>query len=200
MRSASPQNSRPSRLEISRTTGAERSADEIAAGCVRIAVENMANAIKKISVQRGHDVTEYALCCFGGAAGQHACLVADALGMSTVLIHPFAGVLSAYGIGLADVIVMKQQAIEAPLTAAVLGGLDASFADLTQQARSELLAQGVPERRIRVGKRLSLKYEGTDTTLEIAAASERRASLQSSASSNVCIARAMAFSCAVGRS
>jgi 5-oxoprolinase (ATP-hydrolysing) len=156
-------------LEISRTTGAERSADEIAAGCVRIAVENMANAIKKISVQRGHDVTEYALCCFGGAAGQHACLVADALGMSTVLIHPFAGVLSAYGIGLADVIVMKQQAIEAPLTAAILGGLDASFADLTQQARSELLAQGVPERRIHVGKRLSLKYEGTDTTLEIAA-------------------------------
>ena len=147
-------------LEISRTTGAERSADEIAAGCVHIAVENMANAIKKISVQRGHDVTEYTLCCFGGAAGQHACLVADALGMSTVLIHPFAGVLSAYGIGLADVIVMKQQAIEAPLTAAVLGGLDASFADLTQQAHGDLLAQGVPERRIRIGKRTVPQVRG----------------------------------------
>ncbi len=84
---------------------ARRAADAaaLAAGCIRIAVENMANAIKKISVQRGHDVTEYTLSCFGGAAGQHACLVADALGMQTVFMHPLAGVLSAYGIGLADV-------------------------------------------------------------------------------------------------
>ena len=93
--------SRRSRLQ-SRCAGADRDAAALAAGCIRIAVENMANAIKKISVQRGHDVTEYTLVCFGGAAGQHACLVADALGMRRVFIHPLAGVLSAYGIGLAD--------------------------------------------------------------------------------------------------
>ncbi|HBT43527.1 MAG TPA: hypothetical protein DEB21_16475, partial [Rhodospirillaceae bacterium] len=81
------------------------------------AVENMANAIKKISVQRGHDVTEYVLNGFGGAAGQHACLVADALGMNTVFLHPFAGVLSAYGMGLADVRAIREKAVEAPLAA-----------------------------------------------------------------------------------
>ncbi len=88
--------------------------EEVADGFIRIAVENMANAIKKISVQRGYDVTRYALNCFGGAGGQHACLVADALGMTSVLIHPFSSLLSAYGMGLADIRSVRQQAIEEP--------------------------------------------------------------------------------------
>ena len=116
----------------------------LAAGCIRIAVENMANAIKKISVQRGHDVTDYTLTCFGGAAGQHACLVADALGMRSVFIHPLAGVLSAYGIGLADTTVMRQQTAEVPLDAASLDQLVASYAALEQEARAELAQQGFP--------------------------------------------------------
>ena len=94
----------------------------------------MANAIKKISVQRGHDVTEYTLSCFGGAAGQHACLVADALGMQTVFMHPLAGVLSAYGIGLADVTVMKQHAVEAVLDDARAGGACSTVRDARQRS------------------------------------------------------------------
>ena len=94
--------------------------EAIADGFLRIAVENMANAIKHISVQRGYDVTEYTLCCFGGAGGQHACAVADALGMARVFIHPLAGVLSAYGMGLADVRALRQQALEATLSREVL--------------------------------------------------------------------------------
>src|SRR3546814_3465777 len=90
---------------------------EVAEGFLRIAVENMANAIKKISVQRGYDVTEYTLNCFGGAGGQHACLVADALGMTRVFLHPFAGVLSAYGMGLADVRALRERQVEAPFDA-----------------------------------------------------------------------------------
>ena len=98
--------------DVAATTGVVRTPEEVAEGFLKIAVENMANAIKHISVQRGHDVTEYTLCCFGGAAGQHACLVADALGMTRVFIHPLAGVLSAYGMGLADVRALRQQAVE----------------------------------------------------------------------------------------
>ena len=88
-------------------------AEDIADGFLRIAVENMANAIKKISVQRGYDVTDYALQCFGGAGGQHACAIADVLGMNVVLVHPFAGVLSAYGMGLADVRALRERTFEA---------------------------------------------------------------------------------------
>ena len=102
--------------QITAATGDDRGPEEVAAGFLEIAVANMANAIKKISVQRGYDITKYALSTFGGAGGQHACAVADALGMTTVLIHPLAGVLSAYGIGLADVVAMRESAIEAPLT------------------------------------------------------------------------------------
>ena len=98
--------------ELAREIGDGRSAEDVADGFVKIAVENMANAIKKISVQRGYDVTRYALNCFGGAGGQHACLVADALGMTKVLIHPFSSLLSAYGMGLADIRATRQQAIE----------------------------------------------------------------------------------------
>ena len=99
--------------ELAQQIGDGRSAEEVADGFIRIAVENMANAIKKISVQRGYDVTEYALNCFGSAGGQHACLIADTLGMETVLIHPLSGLLSAYGIGLAQIRASREQSVEA---------------------------------------------------------------------------------------
>ena len=111
--------------EIAAATGVRRTPEEIADGFLKIAVENMANAIKHISVARGYDVTEYTLCCFGGAGGQHACAVADALGMTRVFIHPLAGVLSAYGMGLADVRSLRQQAVETPLRDDTLAQLDA---------------------------------------------------------------------------
>ena len=146
--------------------GAEDTA-ALAAGCIRIAVQNMANAIKKISVQRGHDITQYALTCFGGAAGQHACLVADALGMRTVLVHPLAGVLSAYGIGLADTIVMRQQTAEVPLDAASLEQLGAPYAALEHEAGSELAAQGFAPSAIELARTLLVKYADTDSTLTL---------------------------------
>jgi 5-oxoprolinase (ATP-hydrolysing) len=142
-----------------------RSAEQVAEGFVQIAVGNMANAIKHISVQRGHDVTRYTLCCFGGAAGQHACRVADALAMTRVFIHPLAGVLSAYGMGLADQVAMRSRAVEAWLGG---GGLDGIAEALAQEARAELVAQGVPAREIAVHPRAHLKYEGTDTALAVA--------------------------------
>jgi hypothetical protein len=126
----------------------------------------MANAIKHISVERGYDVTEYTLCCFGGAGGQHACLVADALGMTRVLLHPFAGVLSAYGMGLADVRSLKQRAVEAILSPGSLTDTDAAFDLLEQAAKEDVAAQGIPVSRIVTKRTLHLKYEGTDTTLE----------------------------------
>ncbi len=131
----------------------------------------MANAIKKISVQRGYDVTRYALSTFGGAGGQHACAVADALGMTSVLIHPLAGALSAYGIGLADVIAMRETAVEAPLTADLAARLrDEAFRRLEESARAELAAQGAlaaaPE-GIRSTRRVHLRYDGTDTPLQV---------------------------------
>ena len=139
----------------------------LAAGCIRIAVENMANAIKKISVQRGHDVTEYTLTCFGGAAGQHACLVADALGMQRAFIHPLAGVLSAYGIGLADSLAMRQQTIEEPLADAALARLAAPFEQIEQEARAEIAAQGLPGATITTERAVLLKYADTDSTLTL---------------------------------
>jgi len=153
--------------DIQNATGVSQTPHGVAAGCIRIAVENMANAIKKISVQRGHDVTEYTLSCFGGAAGQHACLVADALGMQTVFMHPLAGVLSAYGIGLADVTVMKQRAVEAVLDDRALAELDAPFATLVSDAREALIAQGVADADLSIERRVALKYEGTDSTLQL---------------------------------
>ncbi|HEV8330181.1 MAG TPA: hydantoinase B/oxoprolinase family protein [Steroidobacteraceae bacterium] len=153
--------------DIESATGVPQTPHGVAAGCIRIAVENMANAIKKISVQRGHDVTEYTLSCFGGAAGQHACLVADALGMQTVFMHPLAGVLSAYGIGLADVTVMKQRAIEAVLDDRALADLQSPFATLVNEARDSLIAQGLADADITIERRVALKYEGTDSTLQL---------------------------------
>jgi 5-oxoprolinase (ATP-hydrolysing) len=126
---------------ITAATGNRRGPAEVAAGFLDIAVQNMANAIKKISVQRGYDVTRYVLSTFGGAGGQHACAVADALGMTSVLIHPLAGALSAYGIGLADVIAMRETAIEAPLTPALAARLrDEVFRPLEESAQAELTA------------------------------------------------------------
>jgi 5-oxoprolinase (ATP-hydrolysing) len=139
----------------------------LAAGCIRIAVENMANAIKKISVQRGHDVTDYTLTCFGGAASQHACLVADALGMRSAFIHPLAGVLSAYGIGLADTLVMRQQTAELPLGAAALEQLGGPFAAIELQALAELEQQGFAANAAHLERSVLLKYADTDSTLTL---------------------------------
>ncbi len=155
---------------LAAATGQARSAEQIADGFLAIAVANMANAIKHISVERGYDVTEYALCCFGGAGGQHACLVADALGMTRVLLHPLAGVLSAYGMGVADVRALKQRAIEARLATESLALAADAFAALEAAARTEVTAQGIAQSRTTATRTLHLKYEGTDTTLEVPAA------------------------------
>ena len=145
--------------------GAGRTPEAVAEGFLRIAVENMANAIKRISIERGHDVTDYALNCFGGAGGQHACAVADALGIETVLIHPFAGVLSAYGMGLADIRVLRETAVEAPL--AEIGEAEAAFERLEALARTEMAAQGVPPERVEAFRRLHVRYDGTDSPLTV---------------------------------
>jgi 5-oxoprolinase (ATP-hydrolysing) len=151
--------------QIAEATGDTRGPEQVAAGFIEIAVANMANAIKKISVQRGYDVTEYVLNVFGGAGGQHACAVADALGMTRVLIHPLAGVLSAYGIGLADIIAMRERAVEVPLTQATLAELSGTMNELEASARDEVSAEGVPESRITAVHRAHLRYEGTDTAV-----------------------------------
>jgi 5-oxoprolinase (ATP-hydrolysing) len=148
-------------------TGIERSPEEVAEGFLKIAVENMANAIKQISVQRGYDVTQYTLACFGGAGGQHACLVADALGMTRVFIHPLAGVLSAYGMGLADVRAMRQRALELPLDTHALAACETAFADLAEASRGEVTAQRIDDSRITLCYKLHVKYDGTDTALEV---------------------------------
>jgi 5-oxoprolinase (ATP-hydrolysing) len=153
--------------EIRHATGDTRSAEAVAEGFVEIAVGNMAEAIKKISVQRGHDVTAYTLCCFGGAAGQHACLVADALGMTRICIHPLAGVLSAYGMGLADTVAMRQLSVEVKLEPGSVPALEAALEELARAARQELASQAVEPERMRIVRRLQLRYEGTDTTLPV---------------------------------
>ena len=139
------------------------SAVEVAEGFLRIAIDNMANAIKSISVRRGYDVTGYTLNCFGGAGGQHACLVADALGMTRVMIHPLAGVLSAYGMGLADVRALRDRTVEAPLDDAGAEALGRVLDELADEACAELAAQGIGEARIRVLRRAHVRYDGTDT-------------------------------------
>jgi 5-oxoprolinase (ATP-hydrolysing) len=154
---------------LAREVGDGRSAEEVADGFIKIAVENMANAIKKISVQRGYDVTRYALNSFGGAGGQHACLVADALGIATVLIHPFSSLLSAYGMGLADIRATRQQAIEEPLGAKALAAIEKVGARLGKDATNEVASQGVPRDKIKVFVRAHIRYAGTDTALEVAA-------------------------------
>jgi 5-oxoprolinase (ATP-hydrolysing) len=152
---------------IAQATGEPREPVEIADGYLRIAVENMARAIKEISVQRGYDVSEYALCCFGGAGGQHACMVADALGMKRVVIHPYAGVLSAYGMGLADVRAIHQRALEARFEPALIPEIDALLDELEAVGRAELAHQEVASTRIRVVRKLHMRYLGTDSALEV---------------------------------
>jgi 5-oxoprolinase (ATP-hydrolysing) len=152
--------------ELAQKVG-EKSPEEIADGFIKIAVENMANAIKKISVQRGYDVTRYALNCFGGAGGQHACLVADALGMTKVLIHPFSSLLSAYGMGLADIRATRQQAIEETFGAKSLAALNREGARLGKDAKTEVAGQGVPAGNIKVIVRAHVRYAGTDTALVV---------------------------------
>ena len=154
--------------DIHRATGIRREPEEVAEGFIDIAVGNMANAIKFISVQRGHDISDYALCTFGGAGGQHACLVADALGMTRVFAHPLGGVLSAYGMGLADQTAMKEMAVESVLTDAVIGELEKRFDDIGSAAANELIAQDIPASRIEVLRRAHLRYDGTDSVIVVA--------------------------------
>jgi 5-oxoprolinase (ATP-hydrolysing) len=145
----------------------QRPAEAIAEGFVHIAVQQMANAIKKISVARGYDVTRYTLQCFGGAGGQHACLVADALGMTRVLVHPMAGVLSAYGMGLADQNVMREQAVEQLLSAEVLSHLQQTMDALTESAQAEFSQQAVDIAHLEVHQRVHVRYLGSDAALVV---------------------------------
>jgi 5-oxoprolinase (ATP-hydrolysing) len=148
-----------------------RAAEDVAHGFIQIAVQQMANAIKKISVARGYDVTRYTLQCFGGAGGQHACLVADALGMSQVLVHPLAGVLSAYGMGLADQNVMREESIERRLDAAAMPYMAERLQALGETSRQALLVQmggdAASADRIALRQRVHLRYEGTDSALVV---------------------------------
>ncbi|MCT7374996.1 hydantoinase B/oxoprolinase family protein [Chelativorans salis] len=152
---------------LAEKVGDGRSPEAVAEGFVTIAVENMANAIKKISVQRGYDVTRYLLNCFGGAGGQHACLVADALGMESVLIHPLSGLLSAYGIGLATVSASRQKALIKPLSQAALPEIEALISELREEVLKELTDQGVEAQATEWRLRLEVRYDGTDTTLSV---------------------------------
>ena len=153
--------------ELAQQIGDGRSAEEVADGFIRIAVENMANAIKKISVQRGYDVTEYALSCFGSAGGQHACLIADTLGMETVLIHPLSGLLSAYGIGLAQIRASRERSVEAALSDQALADLTGLRERLAEETQAEVAGQGVDANDIAVTVWAHLRYEGTDTALPV---------------------------------
>jgi 5-oxoprolinase (ATP-hydrolysing) len=152
---------------IGAATGQAPDVRAVAEGFLQIAVANMANAIKQVSVQKGHDVSQFALQCFGGAGGQHACLVADALGMTTVFIHPFAGVLSAYGIGLAHQAVMREQAVEQNLVIETMPGLQTRLDDLVIEAKAGLRAQGASAERIQATRSLYLRYAGTDAALVV---------------------------------
>lgn len=153
--------------EIVAATGTEQTPERIAEGFISIAVVHMAQAIKQISIQKGRDPAEFALACFGGAGGQHACLVADALGMRTILIHPLAGVLSAYGMGLADQIVLREQAVERELTADAATALEVVATDLARAAAAALAEQGADPTVVRTLRRAHLRYAGTDTPLVV---------------------------------
>lgn len=153
--------------EIAAEIGDGRSAEEVADGFIRIAVENMANAIKRISVERGYDVTEYALNCFGAAGGQHACLIADTLGISTILVHPMSGVLSAFGMGLAAMRASRAKSVERPLDEASLEDVLAELDVLGAEARDELSGHG----DLVVLPLIYLRYQGSDTALPVAPAS-----------------------------
>ena len=159
-------------LEISAAQGKRIAPVDVAEGFLRIAVENMANAIKKISVQRGYDVTDYTLNCFGGAGGQHACLVADTLGVETIFLHPFSGVLSAYGMGLAEVRALRETQLGFSFDPdSVENELAESCRSLIDAAREEVQLQGVTDKHISTLTKVHLRYEGTDSSLLIDAGS-----------------------------
>ena len=153
---------------IAERTGDTRTPEQVAEGFVKVAVENMANAVKKISVQKGRDVTGYCLTTFGGAGGQHACAVADALGIGTVLVPPLAGVLSALGMGLADTTDMREQSVEERLGPELRPALDDLADRLGADARAHLRDEGVPDGRIELRRRARLRYDGTDTPVTVA--------------------------------
>lgn len=160
--------------QLQQEIGDDRPLEAIAAGFLRIAIEIMAAAIKKISLERGYDVTEYALCCFGGAGGQHACLLADTLEIDRIFIHPNAGVLSAYGIGLAEIRFSKEQTLEAELTdSLVRETLQPTITILSDRLREKLDAQQEHDGRIEIFPRASLKYAGTDSALTVEASDRR---------------------------
>ncbi|WP_028999910.1 hydantoinase B/oxoprolinase family protein [Azohydromonas australica] len=154
-------------VEVARRTGRAVTPEALAEGFLQIAVANMANAVKKISVARGYDVTQYTLQCFGGAGGQHACAVADALGMTRVFVHPLAGVLSAYGMGLADQLALREATVEHVLDADGLAAAEATLQRLGADAAAEIEAQGFAPPDIRLLRRLHVRYLGTDTALEV---------------------------------
>ncbi|MBV6626128.1 MAG: hydantoinase/oxoprolinase family protein [Rivularia sp. (in: Bacteria)] len=153
--------------EIEEATGNHRTPEQVAAGFISIAVESMANAIKKISLQRGYDVTNYALCCFGGAGAQVACLIADTLGMKKIFLHPYAGVLSAYGMGLADVRAIREAGVEKILNNDLLKYLQGLMEGLESQARGELETQRSAEERKEAVRKVNLKYQGTNSVLGV---------------------------------
>ena len=153
--------------EVAQQTGQPADCDRLAAGFLRIAVERMANAIKRISTQRGHDVSRFTLCCFGGAAGQHACQVADALGVEQVFLHPLAGVLSAYGMGMAEMRSLQQRSVEQPLGDELLPELASVYAELESANTALLVRQGVDRGRLRFVRRAMLKVAGSDTPLVV---------------------------------
>jgi 5-oxoprolinase (ATP-hydrolysing) len=171
--------------KLAQEIGDGRSAEEVADGFIKIAVENMANAIKKISVQRGYDVTRYMLNCFGGAGGQHACLVADAFGMTKVLIHPFSSLLSAYGMGLADIRATRQQAIEEPFGTKALAGVNDTGRRLADDAGKEVIGQGVAADLVSMHVRAHIRYAGTDTALVVPAFSLRASHSNSAAAASL---------------
>ncbi|MEB3340519.1 hydantoinase B/oxoprolinase family protein [Okeania sp.] len=175
-------------IQLAAEIGNGKKPEEVASGYLAIAVEKMANAIKKISLQKGYDVSEYTLCCFGGAGGQHACLIADALGMKQIFIHPYAGVLSAYGMGLADIRVMKEKAVEKMLSSELLSELKGIFAKLEIEAKQELISENYSSENSNLESttdlisernnfnkqdacvtslllKVHLKYQGSDSTL-----------------------------------
>ena len=152
--------------EIASVTGNYRTPEQVASGFIAIAVENMANAIKKISLQRGYDVSQYVLCCFGGAGGQVACLIADTLGMKKIFLHPFAGVLSAYGMGLADIRATKITGVEQPLNESLIPQLEQLMASLETQSRRELNIEEIQFQQ-EIIKKVNLKYAGTNSILTV---------------------------------
>jgi len=152
---------------INSEAGTLYSPEQAAEGFLRIAVQHMASAIKEISIQRGYDTGRFTLCCFGGAGGQHACQVADALGIQRIFLHPLAGVLSAYGMGLAELRAIRQQSLELPLDIAAEPTMELAIARLQEQCREELAQQGVASSRIALEARTRLRYAGTDSTLAV---------------------------------